>query len=178
MAKKPHPEMRRFACGVVVKQLPTIAQIKDAFDVDLDGGFLLHKRLPGTEKWTERWNRESAGKPAGVNGTSYAHVKINGVGYQVHRLLWKVATGADPRGVIDHINGVRDDNRLINLRDVTPRTNAQNAINGRWAGEIARRAEAAEQDRKARIETRERELLSRLKAKYEKTEDVSISNPT
>jgi|GEM_PF-4016083 len=160
---KAHPEMRRFACGIVVKQLPAVAAIKAAYDVDLDGGFLLWKPIPDAP----RWNALSAGTPAGVSGTGYASVKISGIRYMVHRLLWKVYTGHDPRGVIDHINGVRDDNRICNLRDVSPSVNSMNAVRGRWSTELAERAAIDKAHRQARIEARERELLARLKAKYE-----------
>ena len=43
-----------------------------------------------------------------------------------HRLAWMMAHGEWPAGQIDHINGVRDDNRIVNLRVVTNRINAQN----------------------------------------------------
>ncbi len=48
---------------------------------------------------------------------------------QVHRLVWETFMGEIPDGMqIDHINTVRDDNRLENLRVVTPKQNAQNPI--------------------------------------------------
>lgn len=40
--------------------------------------------------------------------------------------VWLMHTGRWPDGEIDHINGVRDDNRIENLRDVTHQTNAEN----------------------------------------------------
>lgn len=42
------------------------------------------------------------------------------------RVVWLMHTGRWPDGEIDHINGVRDDNRIENLRDVTHQTNAEN----------------------------------------------------
>lgn len=51
--------------------------------------------------------------------------------FKVHRLVWLHVHGAWPSGVIDHINGIKSDNRLDNLRDVSPRSNSQNILAGR-----------------------------------------------
>lgn len=166
MAKK-QPEMRRFACGIVVKQLPPVATILKIFDVDFENGDLLWKRIVERDEIDPIWNKNYAGRPVTGSGTGYVSIKIHRISYLVHRLIWKLSTGADPRGVIDHINGIRDDNRLVNLRDVMPSVNAMNAVNGRWSKEVARRAVLDKAERQARIENRERELLARLKAKYE-----------
>jgi hypothetical protein len=39
--------------------------------------------------------------------------------YYSHRVAWAIYYGEWPQGEIDHINGVRDDNRIQNLRDTT-----------------------------------------------------------
>lgn len=46
--------------------------------------------------------------------------------FLAHRLAWFMVNGDWPEGEIDHINGMRDDNRLINLRSVTRAENAKN----------------------------------------------------
>jgi hypothetical protein len=46
--------------------------------------------------------------------------------YQAHRLAWFLFYGEWPIYEIDHINGDKTDNRIINLRDVPDRINAQN----------------------------------------------------
>lgn len=43
-----------------------------------------------------------------------------------HRLAWVLTYGVWPTHDIDHLNGVRDDNRIANLRDVPRATNLQN----------------------------------------------------
>lgn len=62
----------------------------------------------------------------GINKVhGYRQIKVDGVKLPAHRLAWLYVHGYWPNQ-IDHINGVRDDNRLENLRDVTPQINAQN----------------------------------------------------
>lgn len=56
----------------------------------------------------------------------YLQLMLDGRMYYAHRVIWLMQTGAFPVGVIDHLNGVRDDNRWSNLRDVAQITNAQN----------------------------------------------------
>jgi hypothetical protein len=43
-----------------------------------------------------------------------------------HRLAWVYMTGELPTGDIDHINGIRTDNRFANLRHVSRMVNLQN----------------------------------------------------
>ena len=70
---------------------------------------------------------EPAGSVAGyVGGSGYILISIDGKRYHAHRLAWLIVTGAWPRGDIDHINGIRTDNRIENLRDVTRSVNMQN----------------------------------------------------
>ena len=49
--------------------------------------------------------------------------------FMVHRLVWEAFVGKIPDGYeIDHINTIRDDNRLSNLRVVTRKGNMANPI--------------------------------------------------
>ncbi|KVZ27001.1 hypothetical protein WL14_00725 [Burkholderia cepacia] len=67
------------------------------------------------------------GKPAGrVEANGYWHVKIDNVLYASHRLIWLLAHGEWPKGMIDHIDGDRTNNRLSNLRDVDAKGNGAN----------------------------------------------------
>lgn len=71
--------------------------------------------------------RLSTGRRAGTRkGNGYLHFDVNGRKYGAHRLAWLYVTGEWPAGDIDHIDGVRDNNRFSNLRDVSRTINLQN----------------------------------------------------
>ena len=46
---------------------------------------------------------------------------------KLHRLAWFIENGELPRGLIDHINGDRSDNRVCNLREVNHSQNMMNS---------------------------------------------------
>jgi hypothetical protein len=52
---------------------------------------------------------------------------IDGKQYYLHRLAWLYVHDRWPQGVTDHINRVRTDNRIANLREVTRGQNNQNS---------------------------------------------------
>jgi hypothetical protein len=56
----------------------------------------------------------------------YKTVRLSDKSYKLHRLAWLYVYGDWPSGDIDHINGDRSDNRIVNLRDVSRKTNLQN----------------------------------------------------
>lgn len=73
------------------------------------------------------WNARYAGAEAlVVKFMGYRSGGVNGARVLAHRAVWAMQTGAWPEADIDHINGVRDDNRLENLRAVTRAENLRN----------------------------------------------------
>ncbi len=57
----------------------------------------------------------------------YLYICLDNKSYGAHRLAWLYRYGDIPKGLqIDHINGKRHDNRIVNLRAVTPQENLQN----------------------------------------------------
>ena len=52
--------------------------------------------------------------------------------YKEHRLIWLIVYGRLPDKDLDHINGVKDDNKIDNLREATRQENCYNrkAIGG------------------------------------------------
>jgi len=67
------------------------------------------------------------GKNAGSkNNSGYVRTKIDNKHYFCHRLAWFYMTGKWPEDTIDHINGIKHDNRFSNLRDCSIQTNKEN----------------------------------------------------
>lgn len=68
------------------------------------------------------------GCPAGTKASSgYIVIAINRKKYFAHRLAWQYIHGEVPGGNIDHINGLKHDNRIENLRIATKSQNAANS---------------------------------------------------
>lgn len=75
------------------------------------------------------WNARQAGRPAMTSlSDGYATGGIFNTKYRAHRVIWVMQTGVLPTGNIDHINGIRNDNRWCNLRDVSQMINSRNCI--------------------------------------------------
>ena len=80
-----------------------------------------------SQRLADSWNTQHAGKAAGgqyVGG--YLGVTVFRRKHLAHRLAWLHATGGWPSAQIDHRDGCRNNNRLSNLRDVSPAENSQN----------------------------------------------------
>jgi len=56
----------------------------------------------------------------------YYQVSFNKSIYKLHNIIWKLHTGNDPDGELDHINRDKSDNRIENLRDVSKSINQRN----------------------------------------------------
>jgi len=67
-------------------------------------------------------SRQMAGGMVG----GYLNIKVNTKRYPAHRLAFLYMDGAFPECQVDHINGLRTDNRWNNLRSVSVSDNAKN----------------------------------------------------
>jgi hypothetical protein len=93
-----------------------VAYLRQCFEVDFEAGKL-------------RWRTgRLIGKPAGsIHARSgYRRIKLNKRNLRAHRVVWTLAHGRWPDDEVDHRNGVKDDNRLENLREATHGQNEQN----------------------------------------------------
>lgn len=77
---------------------------------------------PSTGYFT--WAKSRAGR---AHKDGYWRINIMGREYLAHRLAWFISSREWPNQQIDHINGIRNDNRLENLRLATKEQNAQNS---------------------------------------------------
>ena len=80
--------------------------------------------------WVEpiKRTRIKPGDIAGsVDSNGYVLIEHLGKKFKAHRLAFLFMSGAMPDGVVDHKNGVTDDNRWSNLRIVDMTRNARNA---------------------------------------------------
>jgi len=83
----------------------------------------------GLFKWQIVTNsRIHIGMVAGTKNhpSGYVYIFIDKIKYLAHRLAWLYVHGEFPQNCIDHINGVKSDNRIINLRDATRMENSCN----------------------------------------------------
>lgn len=99
------------------KLTPTRERLRHLFDYDPDTGFLTRRvaspRCPAGEILTH------------TDPNKYFSVSVDGENFPAHRLIWKYVTGQEPV-VIDHIDGDKSNNRLMNLRDVDHCKNSWN----------------------------------------------------
>lgn len=71
-------------------------------------------------------NRVAGASAGGVVTKGYIQVRVDGVAYMAHRIIWMWVKGKIPDCEIDHRNGVKGDNRIENLREATDSQNSQN----------------------------------------------------
>lgn len=95
---------------------PTQQEVLDLFLYDKITGIVVRRIA------TSR-NTKIGEKVGWVNGEGYLNVKINRRSYKLHQVIWLYHYGVWPSGVIDHINRIKTDNRIENLRDTTVQIN-------------------------------------------------------
>lgn len=79
--------------------------------------------------WKSPNNRRvRVGAVAGTLGhMGYCIITIDGKHYRAHRLAWLYVNGYTPENGVDHINRVKNDNRICNLREVSQQCNIRNS---------------------------------------------------
>lgn len=100
---------------------PTQEEVRIRFTYDPETGVLRHtdynKHVPELH-----WREAGSLHPNG-----YRIVSIRRRLYPVHQIAWLFTYGELPDGHLDHINRVKHDNRIANLRKATPSQNMHNS---------------------------------------------------
>lgn len=95
----------------------TQAKLKSLLSYDAETGiFVRLKSFPNALKGDVAGSRDKDG---------YLTIKLLGKSYKAHRLAWLYVHGVWPKGQMDHIFHIKDDNRIVKIRD------ASHVINGR-----------------------------------------------
>ena len=91
--------------------------------------YFLYDEVTGKLYWKEARGKMRKGSHAGCpDAYGYLLVGLNNGLHKAHRIIWEMHNGAIPDGfVIDHINQIKDDNRLENLRIASKSSNALNS---------------------------------------------------
>lgn len=107
--------------------------IKKRLQYNQDTGDLIWTTLP-------RFSRKKVGEPVRtLDGHGYYVVCVDKNYYRAHRVAWFLYYGSWPKHHLDHINGCRTDNKILNLREASVRENGQNMKihrNGRLVGTL------------------------------------------
>lgn len=97
----------------------TQARLKSLLRYDSDSGVFI---------WRVKYGNRQPNVTAGyLHPRGYMRIRINKTTFDAHRLAWLYVYGEWPSEEIDHINRVRSDNRIVNLRKVSRSANIQNS---------------------------------------------------
>lgn len=98
--------------------LPTIDRLNELFSYCPDTGTLTRKITTSP--------KTLAGTVAGYLNDGYINVVVDQRTMRAHRVVWALYYGRYPENTIDHRDGVRSNNKIKNLRDITKAANCQN----------------------------------------------------
>ena len=99
----------------------TLERLKEALSYDAETGIFTWKTFGGP--------RATIGTVAGaIRKRGYRLICIDGGQYKASRLAWLYVYGEWPEGYLDHINGIKHDDRLSNLRKATIADNSANKV--------------------------------------------------
>lgn len=97
----------------------TAERARELFDYDQSTGVLAWKMQPR--------KRYKPSLTAGYKRKDgYLTTQADGRAYLNHRIIWLLVIGSWPSEQVDHVNGIRNDNRIGNLREATHSANCEN----------------------------------------------------
>lgn len=113
------------------EELEFYTYVQSLVNCNIETGEFTWKVREVNSRSDKTWNTKHSGKQCGgisKDGYRSLSVTYNGrlLTVFLHKLFWFIIHGALPKVQIDHINQVRTDNRLVNLREVTSAENNRN----------------------------------------------------
>lgn len=102
------------------KEKLTQKRVRELLDYDPETGLL-------TWKVNRRGSAKAGDVIKSVNGAGYVQLAIDSKTYLAHRVIWLWNYGYFPEKQVDHINRIKVDNRLCNLREIASSCNVQNS---------------------------------------------------
>lgn len=101
--------------------------MRDDIAVERLRSLLRYEAETGLLYWKVSGGSKSAGSVAGtLREQGYVNICMGGRFYRAHRLAFAIYYGRWPVGEIDHINRIKNDNRICNLRECTKSENGKN----------------------------------------------------
>lgn len=97
----------------------SIQELRNLLEYDPETGYLTNRHSSRNRIKGDRVGHLS-------ENSGYRHITINNISYNEHRVIWFHYYGNWPNKDLDHINRIRDDNRICNLREATK---SENSIN-------------------------------------------------
>ena len=98
----------------------TVDRLRELLSYDLETGLFTWATIV-------KFSNKKIGDIAGCRHPhGYTVISIGGFQYPAHRLAWLYVYGVWPSSELDHVNGIRDDNRITNLRVATGTENNGN----------------------------------------------------
>lgn len=155
------------------RPLPNVEYLRQRLLYEPESGILRWRTRTECGSRTAQWNARYAGTVAlsYITQSGYMAGCIDRKFYLAHRIIWALYHGEAPELEIDHVNGIRTDNRISNLRSVSHSQNARNRkiSSKNTSGTMGVNWNKAEQKWNARIRRRDCEVFL---GHFEKLEDA------
>ena len=109
---------------MTTKELPSVDYLRKRLRYEPETGKLFWRDCADMpNNWRARYAETEAF--TNVSG-GYRTGRVDAATFGAHRVAWSIHYGEWPSNQIDHINGIRADNSIANLRVVTPQENSRN----------------------------------------------------
>lgn len=103
-----------------MRKTVSIERLKEVLDYNPETGNFMWRQNLRQRKLTSRY-------AGAINPNGYVQICIDQIIYKAHRLAWFYHYGKWPTDQIDHINGIKSDNRIANLRQADFSRNQANS---------------------------------------------------